>query len=240
MTEPESGAGALICIPTYNERENIERIVPAVLAAVPDAEVLIIDDASPDGTGDIADRLAGDDSRVHVLHRPGKQGLGRAYVDGFRWALERDYAFVFEFDADFSHDPRYLPQFVAMLRNGVDVVVGSRHVEGGGIENWSALRRFISWGGSLYARTILGVRLRDMTGGYNGYRREALERIGTGDLEATGYGFQVELKYRAIRAGLRVVEAPIVFPDRVAGKSKMSSAIFSEAMLRVIQLRLGR
>jgi dolichol-phosphate mannosyltransferase len=161
-------------------------------------------------------------------------------VDGFRWALERDYRFVFEFDADFSHNPRYLPQFIAMLRNDVDVVVGSRHVEGGGIENWGAVRRFISWGGSLYARTILGVRLRDMTGGYNGYRREALERIGLDDLEATGYGFQVELKYRAIKTGLRVVEAPIVFPDRQAGHSKMSSAIFSEAMLRVIQLRLGK
>jgi len=240
MGQTETGADTLVCIPTYNERENIERIVPAVLTHIPDAHVLVIDDSSPDGTGELADDLASRHHNVYVLHRPHKEGLGRAYVDGFRWALARSYRFIFEFDADFSHDPKHLPEFVAMLRNGAEVVVGSRHVEGGGIENWSALRRLISWGGSLYARTLLGLRLRDMTGGYNGYRREALQRIGLDDLESTGYGFQVELKYRAVKAGLRVIEAPIVFPDRVAGRSKMSAAIFHEAILRVIRLRLSR
>lgn len=209
-------------------------------ASVPDAEVLVIDDDSPDGTGALADELAAEDLRVHVLHRAGKEGLGRAYVAGFSWALARDHAFVFELDADFSHDPAYLPGFIALLRSGgADVVVGSRRIEGGGVEDWGALRRLVSWGGSLYARTVLGVGIRDLTGGFNGFRREVLEKLDLDGVEATGYGFQIELKYRALQAGFRVVELPIVFPDRKRGASKMSMGIFREAMVRVLQLRLS-
>jgi dolichol-phosphate mannosyltransferase len=233
------GETALICIPTYNEKENIELIVPAVLDAVPKAHVLIIDDNSPDGTGAIADRLAQNDDRVHVLHRRGKEGLGKAYLDGFRYALDSGYRFVFECDADFSHDPKYLPTFMEILQDA-DVVVGSRRIDGGGVENWGPLRRFVSWGGSMYAMTILGVGVRDLTGGFNGFRREVLEAIGLDGFETTGYGFQIEVKFRAIRAGFKVVESPIVFPDRVRGKSKMSPAIMREAMVNVLKLRLGR
>ncbi len=239
-TARDTGEDALVCIPTYNERENLREIVAAVREVVPGAAILVVDDASPDGTGALADELAQGDPAVFVLHRAGKEGLGRAYVAAFRWALERDYRFVFELDADFSHDPSYLPGFVAMLRSGAaDVVVGSRRVPGGGVEDWSAFRRFVSWGGSLYARTVLGVGVRDLTGGFNGFRREVLATLDLYGLEATGYGFQIELKYRALQAGFRLVEAPIVFPDRKRGASKMSLGIFKEAMWRVVQLRLG-
>ena len=238
----DRGDGALICIPTYNEAENLPLIVAAVLEQVPGAHVLVIDDNSPDGTGTLADGLhEADPDRVHVLHRIAKDGLGRAYMAGFAWALERDYAFVFELDADFSHDPTYLPGFIALLRAGeTDVLVGSRRVPGGGVQNWSAPRRFISWGGSLYARTVLGVGVRDLTGGFNGFRREVLEFLLGTDVDATGYAFQIELKYRALKAGFRVTERPIVFPDRVRGESKMSGAIFKEAMARVWRLRLSK
>lgn len=232
-----SGAGALICIPTYNEAENLPRIVPAVLEAVPEAHVLVADDNSPDGTGALADEIAARDGRVHVLHRRGKEGLGKAYLAAFAWALERDYRYVFEFDADFSHDPKYLPGFVAVLERGADVVVGSRRVAGGGVENWGAMRRFISWGGSLYARTILQVPIRDLTGGFNGFRREALEVMDLEGVGSTGYCFQIELKYRALKHGFKVVELPIVFPDRVHGVSKMSGDIFMEAVVQVWRLR---
>lgn len=238
MADVRAGEGALICIPTYNERENIELIVPAVLESVPKANVLVIDDASPDGTGEIADRLADADPRIHVLHRTGKEGLGKAYLAGFAWALERDYTRIFECDADFSHDPKYLPGFMELLENA-DVVVGSRRVQGGGVENWGPVRRFVSWGGSMYAMTILGVGVRDLTGGFNGFRREVLEAIGLDGFETTGYGFQIEVKYRSIKNGFRVVESPIVFPDRVRGVSKMSPAIMREAMVNVVRLRLG-
>ncbi len=234
-----AGETALICIPTYNERENIELIVPAVLASVPKAHVLVIDDNSPDGTGDIADRIAAGDDRVHVLHRGGKEGLGKAYLDGFRWAVAAGYRYLFECDADFSHDPKYLPTFMEILQDA-DVVVGSRRIPGGGVENWGALRRLVSWGGSMYAMTILGVGVRDLTGGFNGFRTEVIEAIGLDGFETSGYGFQIEVKFRAIRAGFKVVEAPIVFPDRVRGKSKMSPAIMREAMVNVIKLRLGK
>jgi len=240
-TPPVPGTGALICIPTYDERENLREIVAAVRAAVPAAEILVVDDASPDGTGELADELAAADSAVHVLHRAGKEGLGRAYVAAFGWALGRDYDYVFEFDADFSHDPAYLPGFWAMLHDGAaDVVVGSRRVEGGGVEDWGVLRRAVSWGGSLYARTVLGVGIRDLTGGFNGFRREVLAALDLEAFEATGYGFQIELKYRALRAGFRVVEAPIVFPDRKRGQSKMNLGIFREALVRVVALRFSR
>nr|XP_061810402.1 undecaprenyl-phosphate mannosyltransferase-like [Nerophis lumbriciformis] len=173
------------------------------------------------------------------LHRQGKEGLGKAYLAAFSWALQRDYKYVFEFDADFSHNPAYLPAFVKLLERH-DVVVGSRRVPGGGVENWGPMRRFISWGGSLYARTILGVGVKDLTGGFNGFRREVLEGIGLGDVATSGYGFQVELKFRCLRRGYDVVEAPILFPDRVLGKSKMGPHIIGEAMMNVVKLRLGR
>lgn len=240
MQDLERGRGALICIPTYNERENLDRFVPAVLEVVPEAHILVIDDASPDGTGAIADALAAEDPRVFVLHRAGKEGLGRAYQDGFAWALARDYAVVFEMDADFSHRPAYLPTLLGLLGDA-DVVVGSRRVPGGGVEDWGPVRRFVSWGGSQYAKTVLGVHVNDLTGGFNGFRRKVLEDIlAAGGIRSNGYGFQVELKYRAIKLGYRVVESPIVFPDRERGQSKMSTGIIGEAMINVIKMRLGK
>lgn len=234
------GRGALICIPTYNERENIDRIVPATLEVVPEAHILVVDDNSPDGTGELAETLAAADERVHVLHRAGKEGLGRAYQDGFAWAVERSYEFVFEMDADFSHQPAYLPGFLEALGDA-DVVVGSRRVPGGAVEDWGAIRRFVSWGGSQYAKNVLGVHVQDLTGGFNGFRRRVLEHVlEAGGIRSNGYGFQVELKYRAVRAGFRVIEMPIVFPDRERGVSKMSSKIIGEAMINVVKLRLGR
>jgi len=237
MIDAGIGDGALICIPTYNERANLERIVPAVLAQVPGAHVLVIDDASPDGTGELADAMAAVDGRVHVLHRAAKLGLGRAYVAAFDWALERGYRFAIEFDADFSHDPAGLPSMLERL-DRADVVVGSRRVPGGGVENWGPGRRLVSWAGSTWARLVLGVPVRDLTGGFNGFRREALEIIGYRDIRSAGYGFQIEIKYRASRAGLRVEEMPIVFRDREEGSSKMSAAIFVEAMVEVLRMRL--
>lgn len=240
MSEGQAADRTLVCIPTYNERENVTRIVPAVLEALPEAHVLVIDDNSPDGTGELADGLAATHAgRVFVLHRAGKQGLGKAYLAAFAWGLERGYARLFEFDADFSHNPAYLPAFDACLRNEADVLVGSRRVKGGGVENWGLLRRFISWGGSFYARTILGVGIHDLTGGFNGFRRSALETLDRGRIHSTGYVFQIEMKYRALKAGLRVVEKPIVFPDRRLGQSKMSGRIMLEAMLGVWRLRFG-
>jgi dolichol-phosphate mannosyltransferase len=231
------GAGALVCIPTYNERENIGVVVPAVRAALPQAHILVVDDRSPDGTGALADGMAAADPAVHVLHRTNREGLGRAYLAAFRWALQRDYDLVFEFDADLSHDPTYLPRFVARLRADADVVVGSRRIPGGGVRNWSLSRRLISAGGSLYARTVLGVPVRDLTGGFNGFRRAVLAAIDLDSIRTSGYGFQIELKVRALRRGFRVVELPIIFTDRVAGTSKMSARIALEALLLVPRLR---
>jgi dolichol-phosphate mannosyltransferase len=238
MNGAEQERGALICIPTYNERGNIELIVPAVLKMVPTAHVLVIDDNSPDGTGDLADELASGDERVHVLHRPGKQGLGRAYIAGFKWALERDYACIVEFDADFSHDPAYLPDMLMRLGQA-DVVVGSRRVPGGGTRDWGALRRLISICGSIYAKTVLAVHINDLTGGFNGFTVRALRALDLDGIESTGYGFQIEIKYRALKNGLTVVEMPIIFKDRSRGSSKMSVKIFVEAMLSVWKLRFG-
>ncbi len=232
------GSGAVICTPTYNELENISRIIPAILEEVPEAHVLVIDDNSPDGTGEIADRIAAGDARVHVLHRAGKEGLGKAYVAAFHWALEHDYRYVFEFDADFSHNPKYLPRFIGILSEGsADVIVGSRRVRGGGVENWSVLRRLISWGGSIYARNVLQVPVFDLTGGFNGFTREALLRIGLDEISSTGYCFQIELKYRSVKCGLRVREEPILFPDRQLGQSKMNGSIVREALTQVWRLR---
>ncbi len=237
VADVQSGAGTLICIPTYNERENLPLIVPAVLEALPLAHVLVVDDASPDGTGQLADEMASADERILVLHREGKAGLGKAYLAAFEWALARDYEFIFEFDADFSHKPEYLPGLLGLLASQADVVVGSRRISGGGVENWGAARRFISWGGSMYSRMVLQVPVRDLTGGFNGFRREALLAIGLDEVSSSGYCFQVELKYRACRKGLRVIESPIIFPDRERGVSKMSGEIFVEAVKQVWRLR---
>ena len=187
----------------------------------------------------LIDRLRADDPRVHVLHRAGKLGLGTAYLDGFRWALARDYPLVVEMDADFSHDPRHLPELLAAIEAGADVAVGSRYVEGGGTRNWGLGRRLISRAGGRYARTVLGVDVRDMTAGFVCYRREALERIDLDAIKSNGYSFQIEMKYRAHRAGLRIAEVPIVFEDRRVGQSKMSRAIVVEALWKVWSLRFG-
>ena len=227
----------LIVTPTYNERDNLPEFVAAVHAAAPGAHLLVVDDASPDGTGPLADALAADDPRVSVLHRPGKLGLGTAYVDGFRWAIARGYDVVFEMDADLSHDPAYIPAFLAAVAGGADVVLGSRNVPGGGVEGWGLGRHALSKGGSLYARAILGVGVRDLTTGFKAYTRRALEVIDPGTVRSNGYSFQIETTYRALRKGLRVVEVPIVFVDRRAGRSKMSRRIFAEAITEVWRLR---
>ncbi len=229
---------AVICLPTYDERENLAPILQAIHAVVPDVDVLVVDDDSPDGTGRLADELASRDPRVKVLHRAAKQGLGRAYLAGFAWAIERGYGLVLEMDADFSHDPRHLPALLAASRSA-DVVLGSRYVPGGGTENWGLGRRLISRGGSLYARTVLRVPVRDLTSGFKCFRREVLEALDLGSVECSGYAFQIELTYRALRRGFRVVEIPIVFADRRVGRSKMSRAIVLEAMWKVWSMRLG-
>jgi dolichol-phosphate mannosyltransferase len=230
---------ALVIIPTYNERENLEAMVAAVHEHLPEADLLVVDDGSPDGTGALADEMAARDRRVSVLHREKKQGLGTAYVAGFRRALASDYEFVFEMDCDFSHDPKYLPVLLAAARDGADLVLGSRYVQGGGTVNWGPMRKLISRGGSLYARTILGVPVRDLTGGFKCFRRRVLETIDLATVSAQGYGFQIEMTYRALKLGFRVEEVPIVFVDRRVGQSKMSKKIFVEALTLVWRLRLS-
>jgi dolichol-phosphate mannosyltransferase len=227
----------LIVVPTFNEAENIAELVRAVRAHLPAAELLVIDDASPDGTAAIVKELIGKDEQVHLLERPGKQGIGSAYVAGFGWGLERGYERFFEMDADFSHDPRALPALVAALDAGADVVVGSRGVPGGGVRGWGPLRHALSKGGSLYSRLILGSPVRDMTSGYKGFSRRALERIGLSTVRSNGYAFQVETTYRALQSGLIVVEVPILFVDRRAGQSKMSSREITEAVIAVWRMR---
>jgi len=225
----------VVLLPTYNEIENLRRIVPAILAAAP-LDVWIIDDNSPDGTGSAADELARANPRVQVIHRPSKQGLGRAYLDGFARALSAGYERIFEMDADFSHQPKYLPQMLQLCETH-DLVLGSRWVKGGGTENWPLLRRIISRGGSLYARTWLGVGVRDLTGGFKCFRREVLLGLDLSAVRSTGYAFQIELTYRALQKGFRVVETPIIFVERREGASKMSRRIVIEAMLNVPRLR---
>ena len=230
---------AVVCVPTYNERENLEPLVRA-LAEVLDTtrdRVLVIDDASPDGTGELADRLAEELPWVGVLHRAAKEGIGRAYLAGFAEALATGTELVLEMDCDFSHDPSDVPRLIATADDGADLVLGSRWVEGGGTQNWGVVRRFISRGGSLYARIVLGVGIRDLTGGFKCYRRRVLETIDLDAIAARGYGFQIEGTYRALRAGFRVVEIPITFVDRRVGESKMSGAIVLEAMRQVPVLR---
>lgn len=230
----------LIVVPTYNERDNVERVVAEFLAALPACELLFVDDASPDGTGEVLDAMAGESPRVHVLHRAGKLGLGTAYIEGFQWGLARGYDYLMEMDADFSHDPRYIPALVGAAREGADMAVGSRYVEGGGTVNWGVGRQLISRFGGFYARSVLGVPVRDMTAGFVCYRRETLERIDLGSVRSNGYSFQIEMKYRVLRAGMHITEVPIVFVDRRVGESKMSRAIVAEALVMCWRLRLGR
>jgi dolichol-phosphate mannosyltransferase len=229
---------ALVCLPTYDERENLDPICRAILQAAPAVDILVVDDNSPDGTGELADRLAAHEPRVKVLHRAGKQGLGKAYLAGFAWALERGYGLVLEMDADFSHDPQRLPAMLAAAE-GADLVLGSRYVAGGGTVNWGLGRRLLSRGGSFYARTILGLRVRDLTGGFKCFRREVLEAIDLPSVSCTGYAFQIELTYRAVRRGFRVAEVPIVFADRRVGQSKMSRRIVLEALAKVWAIRFS-
>jgi dolichol-phosphate mannosyltransferase len=230
---------AVVCLPTYNERENLEPMVRALGDVLDTARdrVLVIDDGSPDGTGDIADRLAGKLAWVSVLHRAQKEGIGPAYVAGFRRALSDGAELVLEMDCDFSHDPADVARLIAAIGDA-DLVLGSRYTEGGGTENWGFLRRFVSRGGCLYAQVLLGVRTRDLTGGFKCFRRTALEAIDLDAVSARGYGFQIETTYRVLRAGLRVREVPIRFVDRRVGDSKMTGSIVAEAIWRVPLLRL--
>lgn len=230
---------ALVCLPTYNERENLEPMLRA-LGAVRGADdrVLVIDDGSPDGTGELAEELAGELGHVEVLHRPRKEGLGPAYVAGFRYALERGAELVLSMDCDFSHDPADVPRLIAAAAEA-DVVLGSRYARGGGSVDRPLARRLISAGGSLYARALLGLRVRDATAGFKCLRREVLERIDLGAVSSRGYAFNIEITYRAVRAGFRVVEVPITFSDRAVGGSKMSGAILLEALRKVPALRVA-
>jgi dolichol-phosphate mannosyltransferase len=237
---PPRADGVWVILPTYNEAENLEGIVAAILEQLPESgRVLVVDDNSPDGTGEIADRLAEGNERIAVVHRAVKEGLGPAYLAGFRVALEAGAERIVEMDADFSHDPAYLPQLIEATESA-DLAIGSRYVPGGGVTDWGPLRRLISRGGSTYARLALGVPTRDLTGGFKCFRRIVLETIELETIQARGYAFQVETTYRAIKAGFRVVEVPIVFKDRADGRSKMSKAIVAEAIWRVPAMRFRR
>jgi len=241
MIAPQTGVAAaarvLIVIPTYNEVENIKPITSAVLASTPEqVHILVVDDGSPDGTGLLADKISSEHSRVHVLHRSKKQGLGPAYIAGFQWGFENHFEQFIEMDADFSHDPKFLPEMLSRLTK-YDYVIGSRYVPGGGTVNWGLLRKIISRGGSFYARLVLGAPIRDFTGGFNGWHRKVLEAIQLRTLEAGGYSFQIELKYRAFKKGFQGTEFPILFEDRRVGKSKMSYKIVIEALALVAKLR---
>jgi len=228
---------AVVCLPTYNERENLEPMLRAL--GDKDVRVLVIDDNSPDGTGELADRLAQELDYVDVLHRETKEGLGPAYLAGFRRALSDGAELVLEMDCDFSHDPNDVPRLLAAVEGGADLALGSRYVPGGGVRNWGLVRRVISAGGSLYARVFLGVKVRDLTGGFKCYRRGVLEAIDLDAIETKGYAFQIETTYRVLRAGFEVVEVPITFADREVGGSKMSKAIVAEAIWKVPGLRLA-
>jgi len=227
---------AVVIIPTYNEIDNLKPITAAVLAVEPRADVLVVDDNSPDGTGALADELAKQEPRIKVLHRAKKEGLGKAYLHAFKEGLAAGYQYLIEMDADFSHDPKYLPKLIDAAASA-DLVLGSRYVEGGGTVNWGVGRQVLSQGGSLYARTILGVKVRDLTGGFKCFNRRVLEGIDLDAIRASGYGFQIELTYRALKKGYSVKEVPIVFEDRRVGQSKMSRKIFVEAMTVVWALR---
>ena len=228
---------ALVIVPTYNERENIERLIATVLAQDASLEILVVDDGSPDGTGEIVDRIAAANPRVHATHRPKKLGLGTAYLTGFRWALERDYAYVFEMDADFSHDPAHLPQFLSAIQS-CDLVLGSRYRNGRvTVVNWPMTRLLLSYCANIYARVVTGLELGDATGGFKCFRRSVLEAIPLDQVRSNGYAFQIEMSFRAVRKHFRITEIPIVFVDRTDGESKMSKNIIREAIWMVWRLR---
>jgi dolichol-phosphate mannosyltransferase len=233
MTHGELGS-VLVVIPTYNERDNLPQIVRRLHAAVPEAHALVVDDGSPDGTGELADELAGADERVHVLHRTAKNGLGAAYVAGFTWGLQHDYGVLVEMDADGSHAPEDLPRLLTALQDA-DLVLGSRYVPGGRVVNWPKRREWLSRGGNLYSKLALGVGINDITGGFRAYRQRVLEKLALDEIASQGYCFQVDLAWRTAQAGFRVAEVPITFTERERGESKMSGAIVREALWRVTQ-----
>lgn len=228
----------MVVVPTYNEKDNIERLVGAVLDLKKDLHVLIVDDNSPDGTGEIADKLVKEFAEVHVIHRKGKLGLGSAYREGFRYALDKEAPLIFEMDADFSHDPKYLPDFLEKIK-GYDVVVGSRYINGVSVVNWPIRRLMLSYGANVYTRLITGLKLTDCTGGFKCFRREVLQAIDLDSVKSDGYSFQIEMNYRCMEKGFRIGEVPIIFIDRHAGSSKMSKKIVREAVVMVWRLRIG-
>jgi dolichol-phosphate mannosyltransferase len=233
-----AGRGVWVVLPTYNERENITAIATAILDALPEASLLVVDDSSPDGTGEVADTMAAREPRISVLHRPGKQGLGAAYRDGFRWVLERpETRAVVQMDADFSHDPASLPRLLAPLMVSADLVIGTRYMPGGDTVGWPMARKLISRGGTLFARTVLLLPYRDLTGGFKAWRRELLDAIRLRETSGSGYGFQIETTWWAHRRGARIVQVPITFRERVAGASKMTGGIVREAVFLVLRLR---
>jgi len=231
------GSRVLVITPTFNERDNLPAFLAGLFEVLPEAHVLVVDDASPDGTGELADALAAKDPRIAVLHRAGKLGLGSAYLEGFRRGLAEGFDVLVEMDTDLSHDPAYLPDFLDAIARGADLVIGSRNIPGGGVEGWGPGRHLLSKGGSLYSRLILGLSVRDLTSGYKAFSRRALEAVDLGSVRSNGYSFQIELTYRALQKGMRVAEVPIVFVDRRAGQSKMSRRIFAEAVGVVWKLR---
>jgi dolichol-phosphate mannosyltransferase len=230
---------ALIIIPTYNEKDNLSPLLKKIFLHAPEIDILIVDDNSPDGTGELADEIHEQNAQVNVLHRPDKQGLGTAYITGFKYAIEHGYDAAFEMDADFSHDPRYLPDFLKAIENA-DLVIGSRYIYGGGTPNWSILRRLISGGGNIFARFMLGIPVHDCTAGYRLYRRRVLENIDLDRIQSQGYAFQIELVYRVRQHGFKIVETPIVFMDRRVGKSKMSRKIVIEGFTYVLKARFSK
>jgi dolichol-phosphate mannosyltransferase len=240
VAEPRPTAErALVIVPTYNERDNIARVTAGVLANERRADILIVDDGSPDGTGQIADDLAAQDPRIHVLHRAGKEGLGTAYIAGFRWALERDYQYVLEMDADFSHDPGFIPEFLRAIQDA-DVVAGSRYLDGrANVINWPMSRLLLSYSANVYARRVTGLPVSDATSGFKCFRRKVLERIDLNSVHSNGYAFQIEMTFRAWKLGFRIREIPIVFSDRMEGHSKMSGKIVREAVWMVWRLRVA-
>ncbi|HKV49725.1 MAG TPA: polyprenol monophosphomannose synthase [Gemmatimonadaceae bacterium] len=228
---------AIVIVPTYNERDNITKLIPAVLEKDPRLEILVVDDASPDGTGQIVDSIAAENPRVHVLHRTGKMGLGTAYLAGFRWGLEQGYDYLFEMDADFSHDPNHLPQFLEAIKDA-DLVLGSRYRKGKvTVVNWPMNRLILSYFANFYARTVTGLPLEDSTGGFKCFRRSVLEAVDLNAVRSNGYAFQIEMSFRVWKKGFRIVEIPIVFVDRTEGESKMSRKIVREAVWMVWRLR---
>ena len=229
----------LIIIPTYNEIDNLTPLLKEIFSYAPETDILIVDDNSPDGTGDLADEIHQQNAQVQVLHRPGKLGLGTAYIEGFKHAIEHAYDVAFEMDAHFSHDPRYLPDFLKAIENA-DLVIGSRYIPGGDTPNWTMLRRLISGGGNIFARFMLGIPVHDCTAGYRCYRRKVLESIDLDTIQSQGYAFQIELVYRVMQHGFKIVETPIVFKDRRVGKSKMSRKIVIEGFTYVFKARFSK